>query len=274
MAEKRHLKKFENANNYDSEKDSLMEKPYVVLLANTGEVVFEGEQDEPTVRDYSLEYFTIENTGNTTADFGFSGGHPYTYSLDGGEWVSSTRDSFTIQPQQSIRVKNTDDSSPIVSKQIMLRGGSCIVYGNIMSLIYGDNFVGKTDLSGYSYAFDSLFESGMDLTDASNLILPPGRLDSYVYQDMFKNCTKLVQGPDLLAEHVVHGAYAGIFNGCTSLKYITMLGKTCDDSTCFAQWVDGVASGGTIELSTYGNFGDNLKGLDTLLNNGWTISEM
>lgn len=89
--------------------------------------------------------------------------------------------------------------------------------GNIMSLIYGSNFIGKTILN-VNYEFYGLFINSTYLINASALRLPATTLTNYCYQNMFSGCTRLVNASfELPAEWVRYYSYNGMFNGCSSL---------------------------------------------------------
>ena len=55
-----------------------------------------------------------------------------------------------------------------------------------MSLLYGDEFEDKTDLSGKDYAFQSLFTECTNVVKAHNLILPATILAEECYYFMFQ----------------------------------------------------------------------------------------
>ena len=98
----------------------------------------------------------------------------------------------------------------------------CKVYGNIMSLIYGDNFTDKTTL-GNNYTFISLFaqfEHNFDngyLVDVSNLILPATGLTQGCYQNMFYDCTMITTAPALPATVLADECYMQMFRHCSRL---------------------------------------------------------
>ena len=98
----------------------------------------------------------------------------------------------------------------------------CKVYGNIMSLIYGDNFTNKTTL-GNNYTFISLFaqfEHNFDngyLVDVSNLILPATALTQGCYQNMFYDCTMITTAPALPATVLADECYMQMFRHCSRL---------------------------------------------------------
>lgn len=111
--------------------------------------------------------------------------------------------------------------------------------GNIMSLIYGDNFVGKKTFPDDSIKgiFLRLFYGNTYLTDARELVLPvthstspvPTELDNMhnlasCYSRMFMNCTHLVNGPvnELRArgEFDLWHCNNFMYQNCTSLGFV------------------------------------------------------
>ena len=90
------------------------------------------------------------------------------------------------------------------------------VYGNVLSLCYGDDWEYG---DGNSLYLKSLFKNCTGLTNASCLVLPGTHLDGYdyCYSEMFEGCTSLLYGPELPSEYVVDHAYERMFYGCTSL---------------------------------------------------------
>ena len=90
--------------------------------------------------------------------------------------------------------------------------------GNIMSLLYGDNFKDKTTFpEGSSSNFGSLFSSNLHLINAENLILPATELTDYCYYGMFLDCSSLITAPELPANVLAQCCYNEMFSGCTSL---------------------------------------------------------
>lgn len=143
------------------------------------------------------------------------------------------------------------------------------ISGNIMSLSYGDDFMGKTSLE-YDRIYFNLFENCENLVDAKNLILPATTLTNVCYGAMFAGCSSLVTAPELpattLAEScyfrmfecckslttapelpattLAESCYEWMFNSCTNLNHITMLATNISAYRCLENWVDGVASTG------------------------------
>ena len=213
------------------------------------------------------------------------------YSINGGPWTTitsldklshtgSTLPSFTPQIAVSagdiVRVRGLNNSYVLnypnaVSIINHFRITPCYVYGNIMSLVYGDNFVGKTAFpSGTSRNFYFLFFLYMDtvnriynmngvyshptkrlvlpatsLTDGcyTHLFsgtyierapnLPATVLTSGCYSNIFAGCTGLTNAPKLPAKMLAQGCYNGMFEDCTSLTTAPALPATTLTDTCY-----------------------------------------
>ena len=117
------------------------------------------------------------------------------------------------------------------------------VQGNIMSLIYGDNFVGQTSLSGYDNCFSHLFTNTasigapnvlkLKIINANNLILPATTLADDCYKFMFLDCSSLTSTPSLPATTLTTRCYCGMFYGCTSLTSAPSLPATTLAYQCY-----------------------------------------
>ena len=106
--------------------------------------------------------------------------------------------------------------------------------GNIMSLLYGDNFKDKTSFpEGYSSNFGSLFSGNIHLINAENLILPATELADYCYNGMFLDCSSLITAPELPATVLAQGCYGEMFSGCASLVTAPALPATTLASFCY-----------------------------------------
>ena len=168
--------------------------------------------------------------------------------------------------------------------------------GNIMSLLFGADFKGKTDLTGKSYAFYNLFSSNSNLVNVQNLSLPATTLaescyDSmfygctslvnaptlpattlavYCYQNMFNGCTSLVKAPTLPATTLEYSCYQFMFDGCTKLSYIKCLATKISASS-LSNWVNGVASSGTfVKDANMTSWTTGISGIPT----GWTVQDV
>ena len=108
------------------------------------------------------------------------------------------------------------------------------VGGNIMSLIYGGNYVNKYSLNKENL-FGFLFESS-SVVSAKELILPAKNISNGCYRDMFRFCYSLKYAPESLpATTLADACYALMFYDCTALTTApelpaTTLAEHCYDS--------------------------------------------
>ena len=90
------------------------------------------------------------------------------------------------------------------------------VEGNIMSLVYGDNFQNQETLPS-QYTFCGIFAQCNHLISAKNLILPAKIATKGCYRYMFYYCTDLIEIPELPITELSDFCYEGMFIGCRSL---------------------------------------------------------
>ena len=199
-------------------------------------------------------------------------GHSCLYSTDNGAtWttLASNTDSPTVPAGGKIMWKGngvqfgTSNGCGIFSSS-----GRFKAEGNVMSLAWNDNFVGKTDFSSKTNIFDSLFKQCADLTDVSNLLLPATGLTNYCYQYMFQGCTSLTTVPVLPAATLKTYCYRQMFSGCTNLNSITCLATSISASNSTSNWVSGVAASGTFtKASSMSGWTTGVNGIPS----GWTV---
>lgn len=129
-------------------------------------------------------------------------------------------------------------------------------HGNIMSLLYGDDFEDKTTIPNigcFLYLFylckglltapelpattlaegcySGMFSGCESLTTAPKL--PATRLANSCYNYMFYYCTKLTTAPELPATTLTEGCYYQMFRNCTSLTTAPELPATALASNCY-----------------------------------------
>ncbi len=235
MEYKRYLNIFSSQSDYESQKDEVMDMPHVVLLEDTNEVIFASKNKEI---DYALEFFTIEALEEGEVSFTFGSGADYadtlSYSLDNGQsWSELQRESATptLQKGDKIQFKtvfNKDYSSVCKFQTTMPFNAE----GNIMSLLYGDDFKGKTTININDSCFSSCFQNSL-IVSAENLILPATTLASKCYDNMFSNCTSLTTAPELPATTLEWYCYGYMFDGCKSLTEAPQLPATTLASGCY-----------------------------------------
>ena len=193
--------------------------------------------------DLSKSYFAIEALEDGV-EVKFN--NYYEYCIDDGFWIKADVTTLTsINAGQTMyfrAILMPDPSRGIGSFDIV---NKCNLSGNIMSLLFGDDFEDKTSLRDYIFAFRYLFMNNDSIVDASQLILPATTLADYCYEYMFYGCTLLEAAPALPAEILRACCYLSIFYGCDNLKYIKMLATDISAYCCLKDWVYGVASSGT-----------------------------
>lgn len=244
--------------------------------------------------DFSDRYLTFVALEDGT----FSCTGSVSYSLDNGEtWIELTPNASTptITTGSSIIWKNT---APVqYSVGSFNSTAEFDIKGNIMSLLYGDNFKGQTIIQNDS-AFQNLFyignNNGCKIVNAKDLSLPATTLTTYCYAYMFSDCTSLVSVPKLPATTLASGCYSGMFygctslvtapelpattlvsncyyqmfNGCTSLNYIKAMFTTTPSTSYTNSWVDGVSATGTFVKNSTAQWDvSGVNGIPT----GWTV---
>lgn len=152
---------------------------------------------------------------------------PITYRLNNGSPVTISKGTTaTIDVSAGDRVafygNNSfygDGSAPYSS--IISGTADSYVYGNIMSLIDGDNFATLKDIN-HANTFAYLFNNNTHLYNHSwkDFILPAENVKQDCYSHMFYGCTKLTKAPDLPATSVAERCYYSMFSGCSSLENI------------------------------------------------------
>ena len=118
--------------------------------------------------------------------------------------------------------------------------------GNIMSLLYGDNFASQTAVPTplEPEYYDGMvkfgnWQSENYLISAANLVLPATTLVDNCYKNMFNGCTSLTTAPALPATTLAQYCYQGMFYGCTSLTTAPALPATTLIQNCYNQMFSG-----------------------------------
>jgi hypothetical protein len=193
--------------------------------------------------DYSQDYLTFVIKTSGTFNISPIEGKNVYYSLDNGEtWVNFLQGgTITVSAGDKLMWKGTLSNSKekYWDKVEVEPSVHFDAQGNIMSLVYGDNFKGQTDLTGK--ALGSVF-SDFEVENAKNLILPATTLASNCYNGMFRDCTSLTTAPELPATTLAEDCYTSMFLGCTSLTTAPELPATTLASNCYNQMFSGCTS--------------------------------
>jgi len=238
------------------------------------------------VNNYATQYFTAEIiTGGTLWYMCLSSSYKWTleYSKNNGTWYNLTADTgygigynnkISVNAGDKIRFRKTGSSSSTVQYSFFW-SNTCTyeLYGNVMSLAYGDNFIGQTTIPGNYYfnRFCSTLNSGETntwLKSVENLVLPATTLTSHCYDAMFAECTQITKAPVLPATTLVAHCYDAMFGGCIALRYIKAMFTTTPGSNYTQYWVVNVPSGGTFVKNSAATW--NVTGSNGVPS-GWTI---
>ena len=178
------------------------------------------------------------------------------YSLDSGttwvEFSDSNNYRVRVYPGNIVYIKGTGFPEGDADwYQGAFSNNTCSfdIKGNIMSLFYGDNFLGKTVLPESSTMI-GLFANCTGLTDASKLIIPVTSLSNThsfqnngCFANMFQGCTSLTTAPELPATTLATECYKNMFAGCTSLTTApASLPATTLADSCYESMFSGCTS--------------------------------
>lgn len=278
-------------------------KPYVAYIEDADRIDWNSKE----IVDYTTEYLTFNIVSAGTINWTASSTsikRTIEYKVNDGGWTSITSNTSSSAPTITVssgdkvqfRGNNAQYAYDNYSSYNSFKGSTALfeVEGNIMSLIYGDDFKNNSTISS-TYAFTRLFGECTKLISAENLILPSTTLANYCYNSMFYNCASLTTAPKELpattlanscyaymfdsckslttapvlpATTLASSCYMGMFGGCSKLNYIKCLATDISASYCTNGWVSNVAATGTfvknpnMESWPTGNSG---------IPNGWTV---
>ena len=284
-----------------------------MLVVNSDPERLWGKNPEPTPEELKEMYFTTEaledgSIGfNIPAEVGTSLVTSVSYSTDEGEtWTTADNVAST---EVNIIVDNVKKGDKILWKGSannfaitglngkyckFISSGNIDIYGNIMSLLYGDDFTDSVSFpASKTYIFKSLFR-GLKIINAWDLILPATTLANNCYQymfgsctsmitapelpattlaqqcysRMFYNCTSLTTAPELPATTLVNSCYQYMFYGCTSLNYIKILALSISGET--TNWIGDVSPTGTFVKVAGVEYPAGTSGIPS----GWTVEEV
>ena len=277
----------------------LMECPWVGMHAYVGGELYIYTSDlqwEYVDIPYGDRYLTFKTKGAGTFTLTIpSAVDEYvltsiSYSTDNGQtWVTTENTSSmvtittpTIPANSTVLWKGTGTRLGTSSSNYsyFTATGNFDVYGNIMSLLYGDNFSGQTKV--FNYCFNYLFKQNTYLLSASNLILPATTLEHGCYENMFHGCSSLTTAPVLPATTLAIFCYDSMFQGCASLTTAPELPATTLANECYNGMFQGCTSltsapelpATTLVHSCYSNlFTDctNLNYIKCLATSGTTV---
>ena len=196
------------------------------------------------------------------------------YRINGGAWIQvakSGETNFNVNASDIVEwigncLKTSYYPTTYGTEQNHFKANyRCKVYGNVMSLFYGEAVTESYDnefpliparatspaIISVDHQLWGLFKDCVGITDASRLVLPAMKLTPYCYASMFNGCSSLTTAPILPALTLVEGCYEYMFNDCSSLSYIECYATDISETDCTKNWVSGVSSSGTF-IKEYG----------------------
>ena len=231
----KHLKLFKTQAEFDL---AAIQLPNVSYVEENSIVYYNYQKNEI---DYSTQYFTIRSLEN---DNEISFTNDIQYSLDNGNnWNTLLVGNTILINENDAVMFKLNNPKPDLTYGIgsFAMSKNCNVEGNIMSLIYNDDFKFQTDLSQKISAFKCLFQD-CKIVDASNLILPATKLSIMCYYSMFEGNTELVNVPKFPALDLTDSCYRGMFMNCTSLVEAPELPATTLAGYCYQYMFYGCSS--------------------------------
>lgn len=213
------------------------------LILGLGNLLAQGTRD-----DYTNSYLTIEclaSVGsiklNIPAELTPAEMTSVSYSTDeGATWttyqINSTSQTIQVDFQlgEKVYFKGLGkqcctgfDANGYCPSLRFSGTGRYKVSGNIMSLLYGDDFASQTECpEGSTFTFAELFVGNSLLNSAEDLVLPAMTLTPYCYYGLFYQCNHLTKAPQLPATTLDTDSYNYMFANCTALKVAPDLSAT------------------------------------------------
>lgn len=225
--------------------------------------------------------FSINSNPNITS---------VSYSVNDGEnWITidnfSSNQEIGIHPISGLKVLFKGEAISYNDSQFKLLGIDynnkdvvCNVSGNIMSLLYNDDFENKLEFpEGSTSTFSGLFGGGWSRNMSFDGIkLPATRLAKDCYNGMFYAAINMITAPELPATILPERCYRYMFAGCSKLNSVKMMGISLDgEATAFQvfdSWLRDVSENGVIIKSKDSQieFPTGASGIPT----GWTVEEI
>ena len=197
---------------YVEESDGIVMKPYV-KPPTPPYLIIEALEDGLTV---SYDSYGCEYCVNGDYNWRTLATNEETESIAVGQTLYFKR----------VQVKGEGSGTFTISKK-------CNLNGNCMSMVFGDEAEGKTDLSEYPMCFKYLFDGCETIVSVNDDFLPATTLAPYCYSNMFRDCRNLIKAPKLPAIILAERCYEFMFNICPSLTTAPELPATTLAPYCY-----------------------------------------
>lgn len=231
----RFIKSFQNdAAIQAAVDDKSLWHPYVALDDQLHRIDWNGK--EP---GFIAQYLTIEILSGTEMKIERQ---DVFYSINGGEWIEGPSDPanflLSVNPGDKIRFKGYNGGAGLFMHQKSAL--QHIAYGNVESLEYGDDFIGKKEIKNTA-AFKDMFRTqyATGLQSIENVILPATSLTEDCYNSMFRglgNSGLKIKAPFLPAPILTPGCYFEMFI-YGGINYIKCLATDLSAENCLTNWI-------------------------------------
>lgn len=271
----RYIKSFENDAAIQSAVDNgVLSKPYVAYDESAHTIDWNTKSET----DYSTIPFTLDVISGGTLNIELKGSTTPSLFINknntGWQEVITTTNKFyalTAATGDIIQLKGNNDrfvgdytNNPAFKKP----RNSTIqtkIYGNIMSLLEGDNYTTATTLTTNKSFYMLLSDSFA--VDVKKLILPATTLSDSCYHSMFAYNTQITESPIITGGETLGFECTNLmFFGCTNLNYVKCL--TTNPIGGY-NWVQGVAPTGTFVKKTGVTWTTGTSGIPT----NWTVQD-
>ena len=209
---------------------------YKILNDNTNvQITISSDFDTTAINyiSYSTDngnsWTTINNEDNKSSDL------TYSFIANRGDYIMWRAEAETLSIYDSSEIGGYINGCKIQCDD------EYNVFGNIMSLLYGDSFYEEYSLVDRDYCFAGLFKNE-PIVSAEKFILPATTLVDSCYKHMFYGCTNLTNVPELPATTLVQHCYYGMFYNCISLVTPPELPATTLANYCYYNMFQGCTS--------------------------------
>lgn len=225
----------------------------VYVYTENGWVIGDVPLDLPYMRFTALEdtTFTFKKSNLASADLEVK------YSIDGKPWKNMEFGVATPTVPAGSYVLFKSNFKGYNSLDVEANGhfsstGNFNLSGNIMSLIYGDEFVGQTSLANYKCVFGGLFSNCTKLKSISSELLPATTLSISCYYELFLGCTGLTSIPSnlLQATTLADRCYKEMFMNCSGITSVSSgllpannMATQCYSSMFYGSGITSIPSG-------------------------------
>jgi hypothetical protein len=187
------------------------------------------------------------------------------YSVDDFiTWTPLAANTYTpsISKMERIYFKAANDFTWNESVGTFSCDRDCEVAGNILSLVYVDDFISKIPSPEANYLFSNVFQNNAHILHARDLKLPT-ETGRYWYQYMFDNCANLITPPPLTAPVAYNSCYYGMFQNCSSLVKAPILYAIEVDTYSYFYMFNGCTNLNSVEihaeeLASYGDSAEHV----------------